>query len=108
MLHEEQGTVGKGYGIGSGINKEVWDLITDNISKDIEPSIIDFHIDEARYALFSKNIKLWVINTAIALEIYISQFCTKFARKLGKDSDVAFECLIRDCYEKTGNSFKSL
>jgi hypothetical protein len=75
ILYEENGSMGGLHPLGVGINKEVWDKIKNDIYHNIEPSIVDYHIEEARNAVFSKNVEMLIINIAVALEIFASRFC---------------------------------
>lgn len=94
ILYEEKGSTGGLDPVGVGINKEVWDKIKNDIVYDIDPSIVDYHIEEARTAIFSKSVEILVINTAVSLEIFASRFCLKYACKIGKDTDAHFKSLL--------------
>lgn len=99
ILHEEKGSTGGLGPIGVGINKQVWDKIKNDIVHAIEPSIVDYHIEEARTAIFSKSVEILIINIAVALEVFTSRFCLEYARKIGKETDPYFECI----FERQGN-----
>jgi len=84
---------------GVGINQQVWQKIKNDILHDIKHSIVNYHIEEARAAVFSKNVEILIINIAVALEIFVSRFCLQYAGKVGKETDPYFKCLS----EKQGN-----
>ena len=94
ILYEVKGTTGGLEPVGTGINKEVWDKIRNDIMHDVQPSIVDYHIEEARDAIFSQSIELLIINTAVAFEIFTSRFCFEYARKINKDSDPYLKCIL--------------
>lgn len=96
ILGEYGGTIGSGIVLGIGINKEIWDETSAGIINDVSPSIVDFHFEEARSALFAKNVHIMIINTAIAFEIFTSQFCTELAAKLGMESDATYLSYLND------------
>lgn len=108
ILYEEKGSTGGFHPIGVGINKLVWDRVKNNILHDIEPSIVDYHIEEARTAIFSKSIEVLIINIAIALEVFASRFCLEYARKISKETDPYFKCLSESQGSFIGNYFKKI
>jgi hypothetical protein len=70
VLYEEKGST-EGLGpVGVGISKQIWDKIKSDLVSDIEPNIVDFYIEDARTALFSKSVDILIINIAIAIEIW--------------------------------------
>ena len=99
VLYEVRAATGGLEPVGTGINKEVWEKIRDDIIHDVEPSIIDYHMEEARDAIFSKSTQILLINTAVALEVFTSRFCFEYACKIGKGTDAHFRRLS----ESTGN-----
>lgn len=90
LLYEEKGSNGGLFISGLGINKSVWDRIATDIISDTHPSMVDFHFEQARAGVFSKEVEIIVLNTAIALELYVSRFCNEYAKKIGKD-DIIFK-----------------
>jgi hypothetical protein len=94
--------------LGVGINKEVWGQIKNDIISDIEPSIIDYHIEEARSAIFSESIQILLINTAVALEVFTSRFCFEYACKISKENDPYFKQLTEGPGNFAVNYFKKL
>lgn len=94
ILYKESGSMGGLHPLGTGICKEIWDDIKNDIYHNIEPSIVDYHIEEARSAVFSKNVEMLIINIAVALEIFTSRFCLYYAQKNGKDTDTRFISLF--------------
>jgi hypothetical protein len=81
ILYTETGSMGGLPPVGVGINKLIWDRIATDIENGIHPSMIDFYFEQARTGVFSKDVPMIVINTAIALELYISRFCDEYAKK---------------------------
>ena len=108
ILYEEKGSTGGLHPVGVGINKEVWDKIKNDIVYNIEPSIVDYHIEEARTAIFSKSVEILIINIAVALEIFTSRFCLQYAQKIGKDTDICFISLFESKEAFAVKNFKKL
>jgi len=94
LLYEQKGSWGGMGPVGVGINGQIWDKIKCDLLGNFEPSIVDFFVEEARGALFSKSVSVLIINTAIALEIFTSRFCLEYARKIGKDADAVFKSYL--------------
>jgi hypothetical protein len=108
ILYEEKGSTGGLHPAGVGINKEVWDKIKNDIVYDIGPNIVDYHIEEARTAIFSKSVEILIINIAVALEIFTSRFCLEYAKKIGKETDICFKSLSESKDAFTIKNFKKL
>lgn len=108
ILYEMKGTTGGPEPIGTGINKEVWDKVKSDINHDVQPSIVDYHIEEARDAMFSQSIELLIINTAVALEVFTSRFCFEYAHKTQKDSDHYLQPILEGPGNFVVNYFKKI
>lgn len=108
ILYEEKGSTGGLHPVGVGISKAVWDKIKNDIVYDIEPSIVDYHIEEARTAIFSKSVEILIINIAVALEIFTSRFCLEYAKKIGKDTDICFKSFFNSKDAFTIKNFKKI
>lgn len=108
ILYEEKGSTGGLHPVGVGISKEIWDKIKNDIYHNIEPSIVDYHIEEARSAIFSKNVEMLIINIAVALEIFTSRFCLHYAKKIGKDTGICFTSLFKSNDSFVIKNFKKL
>lgn len=96
ILYEENGSTGGLDPIGVGINEQVWDNVKNNILYNIAPSIVDYHIEEARTAIFSKSVEILIINLAVAVEVFTSRFCLKYACKINRDTDEKFTSLVKN------------
>jgi hypothetical protein len=108
ILFKENGSTGGLHPFGVGICKEIWDKIKNDLNHDIKPSIIDYHIEEARNAVFSKNIEKLIVNIAIALEIFTSRFCHYYAKINGKDTDASFISIVESKDSFVVKNFKKL
>jgi len=79
VLYSEKGYSGSASSVfGSGINEAVWKNVASEIDCDAHPSIVDYFLTLARTALFSPDTQLLVLNTAIALEIFLKRFCEEY------------------------------
>lgn len=108
LLYEEKGSKGGLFVSGLGINRSVWDRITTDIVSDTHPSMVDFYFEQARAGVFSKEIQLVVINSAFALEFYVSRFCDEYAKKIKKHDDPSFKCFIENKYGFVDRYFKKI
>lgn len=78
VLYSERGFRGPPMTLGGGIDQAVWENVANEIDSDTHPSIVDYFLTLARTALFSPDIQLLVVNTAIALEIFLTRFCRDY------------------------------
>jgi len=108
ILYEEKGSTGGLSPVGVGINKQVWDKIKNDLVCEIEPSIVDYYIEEARSAIFSKSVAILIVNTAIALEIFTSRFCLEYAKRTRKETDIRFKSLFKSKDQFVVRNFKKM
>ena len=94
MIFEMRGSTGGTGFMGVGLNREIWDKIKDDLANGVRPHIVDFYLEEARDVLFEEKSDILVVNTAIAMEIFSSRFCFKYAQQSGKDTDHNFLNLL--------------